>query len=121
MNTGKLPTALKQAHLVKIVRDDRVTISIESPAISEGNPVYRFIEQGQSQGERRGMMGFGEPGRPAVRRSVSVNVPFTEGGEVTTARFKVRIYGNAELKGKAEVVSTRGGILKDKEFSVVSK
>jgi hypothetical protein len=33
-NIGKLPTALKQAHLVKIVTDDRVVINFDSTNVS---------------------------------------------------------------------------------------
>jgi hypothetical protein len=33
-NIGKLPTAIKQAHLVKIVTDDRVVINFDSTNVS---------------------------------------------------------------------------------------
>jgi hypothetical protein len=120
-NTGKLPTALRQAQLVKIVRDDQVTISIDSPSTAEGKPVYRFFSQTETQGGRGSRTGTGAPGRTIERKSVTLDVPFTEGGSVTTARFKIRVYGNAEIRGKAGVVSTRGGTLEGKEFTFEGK
>jgi len=45
-------------------------------------------------------------------------VPYTEGGAVTTAAFHIRLYEKSELSGKASVLSTRGGILEDKEFII---
>ena len=120
-NAGRLPTALRQAHLVKIVRDDRVSITIDSPRSSDGKPSYRLLDQSETQGRRRGMGDYGNPEGGAERRSVSKNVPFTQGGETTEAIFKIRVYGSEGLKGKAEVLSTRGGILKDREFTVIIK
>jgi hypothetical protein len=108
---------LKQAHLVKIVRDDQVTISIESPSVAEGKPQYRFLNQTGTQGGRGSRSATGETGRTIERKSVTLSVPFTEGGAVTTARFKIRVYSNSEIRGKAGVVSTRGGILDGKEFT----
>ena len=52
------------------------------------------------------------------RRTFSKNVPDTDGGAVTTAVINIRLYGRTELGGKASVLSTRGGILKNKEFVI---
>jgi hypothetical protein len=117
-NNGKLPTALKQAHLVKIVTSDRVVIDFNTQAASEGKPVYKVIGEAQPGGERGGRGGFGDFERPVQRRSVSRNVADTQGGAVTSAVFTIRIYKAGEVSGKASVYSTRGGILRDREFSV---
>jgi hypothetical protein len=53
-----------------------------------------------------------------VKTSFTKNAGFTEGGEKTTATFVLRLYGINELKGKASVLSTRGGVLKDREFII---
>jgi hypothetical protein len=118
-NLGKLPTALKQAHLVKIVAEDKVVINFATQATVDGKPVYKIIGEAQPSGGRgEGRGGFMEGERPVQRRPVSKNVPDTQGGAVTTAIFNIRVYKGAEISGKASVFSTRGGVLKDKEFSI---
>jgi len=118
-NIGKLPTALKQAHLVKIVTDDRVILDINSPVTGSRKPGYKILdlEKGQTPKERLfgGGFFFESPvtGRPATKI-----LPDTQGGTVTTAIFNIRIYRGAEISGKASVFSTRGGVLRDKEFSI---
>ena len=117
-NKGKLPTALKQAHLVKIVTEDRVVLELDTTGSAAGTTGYKVIQEEKLQTgrERRGGMQFSD--EPAQRRPVFKTVPFTDGGSVTTAMFKIRFYNRNELAGKASVSSTRGGILKDKEFII---
>jgi hypothetical protein len=119
-NSGMLPTALKQAQLVKIVRDDRVIIKIDSVALVDGKPAYKIINNEDTR--RRRDQQFATGGlyleNPAYGRPVMKFVPATEGGSVTTASYVIRIYKGTVLSGKAEVLSTRGGILKDKEFII---
>jgi hypothetical protein len=118
-NTGKLPTALKQAHLVKIVTDDKVVLDFNKSGSRDGNPDYKIIGEAQPARERgEGRSGYSDSERPVQRRPVSKNVPDTQGGAVTTAVFNIRIYKGAEVSGKASVFSTRGGVLKDKEFVI---
>jgi hypothetical protein len=116
-NTGKLPTALKQAHLVKIVTDDKVVLDFDTTGTIKGKPGYKIIQEEKPVRPREGRGGY-EDERPALQRSFSKNVPDTQGGSVTTAVFNIRLYKRAELSGKASVYSTRGGILKDKEFVI---
>jgi hypothetical protein len=118
-NTGKLPTALKQAHLVKIVADDKVVLNFTTQGSTDGKPVYKVIGEAKpagGRGEGRGRFMDGE--RAAQIAPVSKNVPDTEGGAVTAALFNIRVYKGAEISGKASVFSTRGGVLKDKGFSI---
>jgi hypothetical protein len=117
-NTGKLPTALKQAHLVKIVTDDKVTIEFKPAPADNKKPVYKVVnlENKQSQRERISQGFFLE--NPSAGRPASKALPDTQGGSVTTAVFVVRLYNVTELPGKASVYSTRGGVLKDKEFII---
>ena len=117
-NTGKLPTALKQAHLVKIVTDDRVTLELDTAGLSSGKPIYKIIEETKTVPSGEGRRGFSDFERPAQRRPVFKTVPYSDGGAVTTAVFDIRLYGRTELSGKASVSSTRGGILKDREFVI---
>jgi hypothetical protein len=46
------------------------------------------------------------------------NIPFTQGGSVTETIFTIRLFNRQELKGKASMFSTRGGVLKNKEFVI---
>jgi hypothetical protein len=119
-NAGKLPTALKQADLVKIVTKDRMVLEITSPQQVGGKPTFKVlpdqaaaIERGG--GGRGGAMGFGGN---APRRNITKNLPFTNGGSTQSAIFKIRVFGNNTVAGKASVFSTRGGVLKDKEFVI---
>lgn len=122
-NTGLLPTALKQAHLVKIVRDDRVVIEIDSAAFKGDRRIFKVLSPSPEQGRenRSGRDAFSDSPvlqQRSALRSISQNVPDTKGGAVSTVIFEVRVYGNSDLSGKASVYSTRGGVLKNKEFYV---
>jgi len=116
-NIGILPTALKQAHLVKIVRKDRVVLEFDTTGTASGITAYKVIqEEGASRG-RGSRASYNNAGsaQPGV---ISKNVPYTQGGSVTKAVFKIRLYYESRLKGKASVFSTRGGVLKGKEFVI---
>lgn len=117
-NKGKLPTALKQASLVKIVAEDKVILELDTTGSASGNTGYKLLSEEKKPGRResRGEMSFidqSSQGRPLIR-----TVPFTEGGSVSTAVFNIRLYKRDELTGKASILSTRGGILKDKEIII---
>ncbi len=117
LNKGKLPTALKQADLVKIVREDRIELQFDTTGTGKGKPCWKVIgEKKERSGRRMGMFDDTEgPARPATS---SKNIPYTQGGSSTDAVFTIRLYNRQELKGKATMYSTRGGILKDKEFEI---
>jgi hypothetical protein len=111
-NSGKLPTALKQAALVKIVREDRAVIELDTTGMLKTKRFMLIEDKKPSprQGNR-----FSE-NETRVQRSFSKNAGYTQGGAKNTVVFNLRLYGPGELKGKAEVFSTRGGVLKGKEF-----
>lgn len=117
-NIGKLPTALKQAHLVKIVTEDRVVLDLDTAFTANGKPGYKVIQEEKPVKGRESRGGFSESDRPVQRKPIFVNVPDTQGGSVSTAVFTIRLYNLNELKGKASLFSTRGGVLKDKEFLI---
>lgn len=117
-NTGKLPTALKQAYLVKIVREDRIELEFDTTGMSKGKPAYKVIDDRKAVPQRRGRGMNNEIENQVQTRTASKNIPFTQGGSSTEADFTVRLYNRQELKGKARMFSTRGGILKDKEFVI---
>jgi hypothetical protein len=91
-NSGKLPTALTQAQLIKIVQEDRVRLSFDSTLVKREAPVVRIVEPGTRDKVIRA--GWAQPG---------------EGNSVT---FALRTYGVPGVEGEVEVVSTRGGLVK---------
>jgi hypothetical protein len=116
-NTGKLPTALSQAHLVKIVKEDRVVLDFDTAGTGKEKFIKVIEEVKQTKANKRRNQYMDE--EPSLRvTTASKNMPFTQGGTVTTAVFNVRLYKKTELSVKANVISTRGGILKDKEFMI---
>jgi murein tripeptide amidase MpaA len=117
-NTGKLPTALKQAALVKIVTSDRVVLEITNPQKSDNKPVYKVLGTATAQEERGGRGMISDPERSSRQREMSKNVPYTQGGATGTAVFEIRIYSGNTVSGKASVFSTRGGVLRDREFTI---
>ena len=89
-NAGGLPTALRQAQLVKIVRPDRVMLQLDAPRTEEGAPGARIVEPEQG---------------------ITIDAGWTEPGETKTARFRVRTYGLPGTTATVRLVSTRGGVL----------
>jgi hypothetical protein len=113
-NTGKLPTALKQAHLVKIVRPDEVRITLDKPAGETAS--FRVLEPAPVVRQREGMMQYDEEAGRADY--ISVKTGYTDGGEVNQATFTIRVFGNAEVKGRASVMTTRAGKLEGMDFII---
>jgi hypothetical protein len=118
MNNGKLPTALKQAQLVKIVREDRIELEFDTTGYDKSKPDFRIIEEKKALPGRNGRGMPDETERQGQPVRTSKNIPFTQGGSSTDAVFTIRLYNRQELKGKANMFSTRGGILKDREFVI---
>jgi len=118
INRGKLPTALKQAHLVKIVREDRIELEFDTTGSVKGKPGFKVIEEKKKTPERSGRDMFDDIEGSSLPVTATKNIPFTQGGSVTDAVFTIRLYNRQELKGKASMFSTRGGVLKDKDFII---
>jgi hypothetical protein len=118
INNGKLPTALRQAQLVKIVREDRIELEFDTAGYSKGKPDFMVIEEKKASTVRTGRGMSDEIERQDKPVRTSKNIPFTQGGSSTDVVFTIRLYKRTELKGKANMFSTRGGILKDKEFII---
>ena len=118
INRGKLPTALKQAHLVKIVREDRIELEFDTTGSVKGKPAFKVIEEKKKTPERSGRGMFDDMEGSSFAVTATKNIPFTQGGSITEAVFTIRLYNRQELKGKASMFSTRGGVLKNKEFVI---
>jgi hypothetical protein len=86
-NAGGLPTALRQARLVKVVREDRAMLQIDRSLTSGDEPTVRVVG------------------------SSSVDAGWLDPGESTSATFEVQIRGSASVEGTVRILSTRGGVL----------
>lgn len=91
-NAGKLPTALAQAQLVKIVQEDRARLQFDSTLVRREEPVVRIVDP--------------------ETRDKDAGVGWTEPGERKSAGFTVRTYGVSGVEGEVQVLSTRGGLVK---------
>jgi len=85
-NAGGLPTALRQARLVKMVREDWVELEFQG---SEGQET---------------------PGARVVGSS-RIDAGWTDPGETRTVTFEVEVDGSGPVEGTVRVLSTRGGVL----------
>ncbi|UCC24654.1 MAG: hypothetical protein JSU98_13080, partial [Gemmatimonadales bacterium] len=90
-NEGRLPTALRQAELVKMVRPDRVELHLEGLSTGGEDPEVRWLE-----GSERGRVELG----------------YLQPGERVEAVLTFRTYGVEEFRGTFELLSTRGGVLR---------
>ncbi|MGI9179201.1 MAG: M14 family metallopeptidase [Longimicrobiaceae bacterium] len=91
-NSGQLPTALRQAQLVKIVEEDRAQLEFAAELTRGTTPRVRIVT-------------------PATRDK-TVRAGWTEPGESKEVTFEVRTYGAEPVEGTVNVLSTRGGLLK---------
>lgn len=117
-NRGKLPTALEQAHLVKIVREDRIELEFDTTGLEKDKPSFRIIEEKKKEREGSGKGMYGDQPESRIQVKASRDIPYTQGGSSTETVFTIRLYNDSGLKGRASVISTRGGALKGKEFIV---
>ncbi len=110
-NKGKLPTALKQAHLVKIVREDNILIEFSN--ITDSINVFSVLpEPGNKQNKKKqSPISFNQ-------KRLTKNLGYIDGEKSIYAKFYLRVYGDNSLKAKASFLSTRGGVLRDREFII---
>jgi len=87
-NAGGLPTALRQARLVKVVREDRAVLELD-----------RGAEGGQGATAR-------------VVGQAAQDVGWTDPGETGSVTFEVTVQGTNPVEGTLQLLSTRGGVLR---------
>lgn len=90
-NSGRLPTALKQAQLVKIVQEDRAQLRIDEK-LTRGDGARVEIVDPQTRDKTR-------------------YTGWTEPGETKRTTFRVRVRGGEPVPVTVRVLSTRGGLL----------
>jgi hypothetical protein len=99
-NTGKLPVALEQAKLVKIVQEDRVSLEFDKELL---------------KGDEAATVRIITP----TLYDKTIYAGYTGVGEKKTATFLVKVKGTAAIKGKIKLSSTRGGAI-EKEFTLAN-
>jgi len=90
-NDGRLPTALKQADLIKIVRPDRIRLDLGELKTSDEGRQVRWLD-GADEGE--------------------VELGYLQGGQSKEGLIRFRTYGLDRWSGTFEVLSTRGGVVR---------
>ena len=93
-NTGMLPTALLQAQLVKIVREDRVQLRFDNEL---------------TKGEDDAQVKILTP----TLYDKTIYMDRTLADETKTAIFLVELNGIEEVDGKVRILSTRGGFIEE--------
>ena len=86
-NVGGMPSALRQARLVKVVREDRAMLQFDRDLMTGDEPTVQMA--GGS----------------------SIDSGWTDPGETASATFEVQVRGSAEVEGTVRILSTRGGVL----------
>ncbi len=88
-NEGRLPTALRQAQLVKIVQEDRVELVFDSELTKRNDTKVRIVDP--------------------TRTDKTIYAGWTQPGEEKSVTFELRTYGVPGVEAKVQVLSTRGG------------
>jgi hypothetical protein len=97
-NSGKLPVALEQAKLVKIVQEDRISLDFDKDLLKgDQDATVRIVT-------------------PSLYDK-TIYAGYTGVGEKKTATFVVKVKGDTPVKGKIKLSSTRGGFI-EKEFTL---
>jgi hypothetical protein len=97
-NSGKLPVALEQAKLVKIVQEDRVSLDFDKEL---------------TKGDENAKVKISSPSL----YDKTIYAGYTGVGEKKSATFRIKVTGNDPIKGKIKISSTRGGYL-EREFTL---
>ncbi len=90
-NAGQLPTALRQAQLVKIVQEDRVDLDFDRELTRGDEPRVEIVD-------------------PRYRDK-TFYAGRTDAGATNSATFQVKVTGDEAVEGTVRVLSTRGGVL----------
>jgi hypothetical protein len=90
-NVGGLPTALKQALLVKVVREDHAVLEFDRALTGGDEPTVEILDP--SGRDSRAYAGLTQPDAS------------------NSATFTVQLRGDEEVEGTIRVLSTRGGVL----------
>lgn len=93
-NTGKLPVALKQAQLVKIVQEDRLILDFD-----------KELTKGHEDAKIKILI--------PTTYNKTIKAGYTDAGEKKEAVFRVQLNGIEGVKGTLKILSTRGGLVEE--------
>ena len=110
-NIGKLPTALKQADLVKIVRPDQLNVTFSS---GNSSAKYRVLDESLSVARRR----RNDTSAGDSNNSYIKSMGYANGESTNTATFTIRVYSNSPLSIDVNVQTTRAGLLPNKRIEI---
>lgn len=110
-NSGKLPTAFRQADLVKIVRPDQITITFDKELTEGESPIVTVLAPTTATTPMR---------RASSRNAITRTNGYTPGESSSSYTFTVRVKNseNKPVTGSAKVSSTRAGVLDEKSFTI---
>ena len=109
-NIGKLPTALKQADLVKIVKPDQLNVTFNADSTSKA---FTVLDESLKQPRRRrNEATSGNTGK------YYKELGYTAGESTNTAIFTVRVYDKSPLSIDINIETTRAGILPKKHIEI---
>jgi hypothetical protein len=116
-NTGKMPTALKQAHLVKIVKPDRLDIEFTGDLsnLTDGKAKYKVLDGTLSQ-PRLGRAFAGVTPTPSNKYFKEVG--YADGESTNAGEFRIRVYQTGSLGLKVSLSTTRAGQLAEKQIII---
>lgn len=114
-NKGFLPTALKQAQLVKIVRPDRITLEFPEdilPRREEGRGRSRSIygqgrQNAQSEPQAKAKVKILEP----KKNQAYAEIGRIAGNEIIKIKFKIQLLDIDSTECTLKYTSTRGGVV----------
>lgn len=109
-NVGKLPTAFRQADLVKIVRPDNVKVVFSKDASKS----YKLLDE-EFKAARRS---YGREVEKEAPSEYFRNTGYTQGGEENVSILKIRVYGNNPVEMAVSVGTTRAGLLPEKKVII---
>ena len=116
-NKGYLPTALKQAQLVKIVRPDTLTLELAGGASNQGARGVGRGGRGAGMRGQRGGRGNAQVQTIQPGGRSTINIDRIEGNDSKRVTFRVNLNDAESLKATIRYSSTRGGV-KTKEFTI---
>jgi Zinc carboxypeptidase. len=111
-NLGTLPTALKQADQVKIVRPDQIKLSIDQSAVDGANPKAKILPEDGAPVRQQRM------GAARVNNEVTRSAGYAQGKSSNSKTIIIRVYGAHEINGNVSISTTRAGLLPEKSFVI---
>ena len=116
-NVGKMPTALRQADLVKIVKPDRLDIEFTGDLSNLKDSVahYKILDSTLSQRRAQGRQFAGVT---VASNKYFKETGYAQGESTNVGEFRIRLYSAGSLGFKVSLTTTRAGLLQEKEVPI---